>query len=67
MMGLTLPLKAVVQLTRDAKGTDAALVKQGIVDCCRENMAPCNVPKVVTFVDGIPLTAVGKAAKKAWR
>lgn len=60
-------VKAVIQLAPDARKQDADALKKNITDYCRENMAPYKVPKIVEFIDAIPLTAVGKVDKKALR
>ncbi len=60
-------VKAVVQLSADAGNQNADSLKEKIKTYCRENMAPYKVPKVIEFIDTIPLTAVGKVDKKALR
>ncbi|MCX6001738.1 MAG: AMP-binding protein [Chloroflexi bacterium] len=60
-------VKAVIQLTRDAKGKDQEEIKKDILEHCKENLAPYKVPKIIEFIDAIPLTAVGKVDKKALR
>ncbi|MBU0995721.1 MAG: AMP-binding protein [Proteobacteria bacterium] len=60
-------VKAVIQRTSDTKRKDAETLKADILNFCRENMAPYKVPKIIDFVDAIPLTAVGKVDKKALR
>lgn len=42
-------------------------LKNNITAYCRENMAPYKVPKIMEFIDAIPLTAVGKVDKKSLR
>jgi len=60
-------VKAVIQLSKDAQNQDADTLKDNIKTYCRENMAPYKVPKIIEFIDAIPLTAVGKVDKKALR
>ena len=60
-------VKAVIQLARDFKEKDHAILKKEILAYCRENMAPYKIPKIIEFVDQLPLTAVGKVDKKALR
>ncbi len=60
-------VKLVVQLVSEYKEWDTDTLKAEIVAFCRENMAPYKVPKIVEFVDDLPLTAVGKVDKKALR
>jgi acyl-CoA synthetase (AMP-forming)/AMP-acid ligase II len=60
-------VKAVIQLSADAQNQNADTLKKNITTYCRENMAPYKVPKVIEFIDAIPLTAVGKVDKKALR
>ncbi|MCG6910851.1 MAG: AMP-binding protein [Deltaproteobacteria bacterium] len=58
-------VKAVIQAPKGAGGMES--IKEDIIAYCKENMAPYKVPKIVEFVDEIPLTAVGKVDKKALR
>ncbi|SHJ84551.1 Acyl-CoA synthetase (AMP-forming)/AMP-acid ligase II [Desulfatibacillum alkenivorans DSM 16219] len=60
-------VKAVVQLAVEYLERDKGQLKEEILAYCRENMSPYKVPKIVEFVDAIPLTAVGKVDKKALR
>lgn len=60
-------VKAAIQLTSAYKGMDEKELETEIVEFCRENMAPYKVPKIVQFMDQIPLTSVGKVDKKALR
>ncbi len=60
-------VKAVIQLSAAYRDKDPEEVKAEILAFCRENMAPYKVPKIIEFVDQIPLTSVGKVDKKALR
>ncbi len=60
-------VKAVIQLASGYKGKDEQELEKDIMAFCKENMAPYKVPKIVQFVDTIPLTSVGKVDKKALR
>jgi long-chain acyl-CoA synthetase len=60
-------VKAVIQLAADSKAKDRDGLKKEILSYCRENMAPYKIPKVIEFIENIPLTAVGKVDKKALR
>ena len=60
-------VKAVIQLESSYQGRDPEEVEEDIIEYCRENMAPYKVPKIVEFIDAIPLTSVGKVDKKALR
>ncbi len=60
-------VKVVFQLTTAARKQAAEPLKSNILAFCRENMAPYKVPKIIEFIDAIPLTAVGKVDKKALR
>jgi long-chain acyl-CoA synthetase len=57
----------VIQLTAAARKQAAEPLKSNILAFCREHMAPYKVPKIIEFIDAIPLTAVGKVDKKALR
>jgi long-chain acyl-CoA synthetase len=58
-------VKAVIQKASGAGDPEG--LKEEIIAFCKENMAPYKIPKIVEFVDEIPLTAVGKVDKKALR
>ena len=60
-------VKAVIQRSETGRQKDEQDLKADIDAFCRKNMAPYKVPKVVEFIDAIPLTAVGKVDKKALR
>ncbi len=60
-------VKAVVQLNAIAKEKDRKEIEDKIRNHCKENMAPYKVPKIIEFIDEIPLTAVGKVDKKVLR
>jgi long-chain acyl-CoA synthetase len=46
-------------------GEDA--LKEDIIKFARDKCAPYEIPKVIEFIDEIPLTAVGKIDKKVLR
>lgn len=58
-------VKAVIQLTKDAKAKKPEDVRGAIAEYCKENLAPYKNPKQIEFVDAMPLTSVGKVDKKA--
>jgi acyl-CoA synthetase (AMP-forming)/AMP-acid ligase II len=60
-------VKAVIQKPSGAGAEDLATLEADVKAYCKENMAPYKIPKIVEFVDEIPLTAVGKVDKKALR
>ncbi len=60
-------VKAVIQLTKDAQAKDPEEIKKQILEHCRESLAPYKVPKMIVFMEALPLTAVGKVDKKALR
>jgi acyl-CoA synthetase (AMP-forming)/AMP-acid ligase II len=60
-------VKLIVQLIPTTKGRDVEEIKQDILEFSRENMSPYKVPKIIEFVDELPLTPVGKVDKKALR
>ncbi len=60
-------VKAVIQLASAYRGRDEGEIEAELLAFCRENMAPYKVPKIVQFVEEIPLTSVGKVDKKALR
>ena len=61
-------VKAYVQKPADFtfEGGDAAL-KEEIIRFAKEKLAPYEVPKVVEFIEAMPLTTVGKIDKKVLR
>jgi long-chain acyl-CoA synthetase len=60
-------VKAVIQKTAAAQDQDDQQLEKEIIAYCRENMAPYKIPKILEFMESIPLTAVGKVDKKALR
>ena len=56
-----------VQLNPDYASADKTAIQVEIVEFCRKKMAAYKVPKVIYFIDEIPLTAVGKIDKKVLR
>ncbi|MES9968526.1 MAG: AMP-binding protein [Candidatus Thiodiazotropha sp.] len=55
-----------VELSPDVNADEEDL-KNKITDFCRASMSPYKVPKVIKFVEAIPLTPVGKLDKKRLR
>lgn len=60
-------VKAVIELTSEYKEKDSEGVREEIVRYCKEHMSAYKVPKIVDFIDSMPLTAVGKIDKKSLR
>jgi len=60
-------VKLVVQLSQAYKGRDHDQVREELLAFARDNFAPYKVPKIIEFVDTLPLTVVGKVDKKALR
>jgi long-chain acyl-CoA synthetase len=60
-------VKLVVQRSPAAKDRPEETLKQDILNFARENLSPYKVPKIIEFVDSLPLTPVGKVDKKALR
>jgi len=60
-------VKAVIQLKAEFKDEDPEKIKQEIVALCREEKAVYKVPKILEFIDEIPVTAIGKVEKKLLR
>ena len=60
-------VKLVVQPRQMDAQRGARELESEVLSFCRENFAPYKVPKIVEFVDNIPLTSVGKVDKKALR
>jgi acyl-CoA synthetase (AMP-forming)/AMP-acid ligase II len=58
-------VKAMIQLRADCIDKDE--IEKEIMHHCRDNMAPYKRPKIIEFVDELPLTSVGKVDKKALR
>ncbi len=58
---------AVIQPAGDFQKLDKPRLEKEILDFCRKTLAPYKVPRVVEFVESIPLTSVGKVDKKALR
>ncbi len=60
-------VKLVVQKSPAYKDKPDDEVKGEILAFAREKLAPYKVPKIIEFVDAIPLTSVGKVNKKIMR
>jgi len=60
-------VKLVVQRSAQAAEKDPEMLKEEIEVFCKKKMAPYKIPKIIEFVDAIPLTAVGKVDKKSLR
>lgn len=60
-------VKLVVQLSAPYKQKPQAEVEADLIGFIKEQVAPYKVPKIVEFIDEIPLTSVGKVDKKVLR
>jgi len=60
-------VKLVVQKSPEARHTPDAQVEADLLAFAREKLAPYKVPRIVQFVEALPLTSVGKVNKKALR
>ncbi len=60
-------VKAYIQIDPDYEYEDKESLKDDIIKFARENCAPYEVPKIVEFVEELPLTTVGKIDKKSLR
>ncbi len=60
-------VKLVIQRPASGAELDESALTEKVEEHCRDNLAPYKVPKIVEFVDAIPLTSVGKVDKKAMR
>nr|MDO8117712.1 AMP-binding protein [Candidatus Sigynarchaeota archaeon] len=61
-------VKAYIQLDKDySAGKDKESLKSDITAYAREHCAPYEMPKLIEFVDTMPLTSVGKVDKKVLR
>jgi acyl-CoA synthetase (AMP-forming)/AMP-acid ligase II len=57
----------VVQPSGEYNETNHDQLKESIVEFAKDNLAPYKVPKIIEFVQNLPLTPVGKVDKKALR
>jgi acyl-coenzyme A synthetase/AMP-(fatty) acid ligase len=60
-------VKLIVQKSESYAIRPDEEVKEEITAYAREKLAPYKVPKIIEFIDAIPLTSVGKVNKKALR
>ena len=60
-------VKLVVQKSAEYLDKPDDEVRDDIIAFAREKVAPYKVPKIVEFVEAIPLTSVGKVNKKSMR
>jgi len=60
-------VKAFIQLNPEYAAGDKEAVRKDIEKYAKEKLSPYEVPKVIEFMDALPLTAVGKLDKKQLR
>jgi len=60
-------VKLIVQKSEFYAGKPDEEVKEEITAFAREKLAPYKIPKIIEFIDAIPLTSVGKVNKRALR
>jgi len=60
-------VKMVAQLAPPFRDWEEDTVKKEIIAFAKENLSPYKVPKIIQFIDKLPLTPVGKVDKKALR
>jgi len=60
-------VKLIVQKSEAYADKPDEAVKEDITSFAREKLAPYKVPKIIEFIDAIPLTSVGKVNKKSLR
>jgi long-chain acyl-CoA synthetase len=60
-------VKAFIQLKPEYAGKDKDELTKDITSLAREKLTPYEVPKVIEYMDELPLTAVGKMDKKRLR
>ncbi|MHA1284460.1 MAG: AMP-binding protein [Promethearchaeota archaeon] len=60
-------VKAFIQLNPEYQDKNKEALKEEIINFAKEKCSPYEVPKLIEFVDEIPLTAVGKVDKKVLR
>jgi long-chain acyl-CoA synthetase len=61
-------VKAYIQLDPDYRvDGDEDTLRNDIIAFAKEHCAPYEVPKIIEFIDEVPLTAVGKIDKKVLR
>lgn len=57
----------MVQLDRAYRDRAEEGVRDEILAFAKENLSPYKVPKVIEFMEELPLTPIGKVDKKALR
>lgn len=60
-------VKLVVQTRQSYRNRPEDQLREDILEFARQNVSPYKVPKIIEFVDTLPMTAVGKVDKKALR
>ena len=60
-------VKAFIQLAPSHAAGDRDALKDDILRYARDKLTPYEVPKIIDFMDALPLTAVGKLDKKKLR
>jgi len=60
-------LGTLVQLDRAYRGRAEEGVRDEILAFAKENLSPYKIPKIIEFMEELPLTPIGKVDKKALR
>lgn len=60
-------VKLVVQKSKPYRGKSDDEVRKELLHFAQENFSPYKVPKIIEFIETMPLTLVGKVDKKALR
>lgn len=60
-------VKLVIHLNVAARVQHQDALREKVHHFCQRNMAACKVPKVIEFMDALPVTSVGKLDNKALR
>ncbi|MBW1738981.1 MAG: hypothetical protein JRJ69_15920 [Deltaproteobacteria bacterium] len=60
-------VKLVVQIENSYPNRKEENIREDIIVFARENLSPYKVPKIIQFMEKLPLTPVGKVDKKALR
>jgi acyl-CoA synthetase (AMP-forming)/AMP-acid ligase II len=60
-------VKLVIQKSPAYRDVPDEVLQEQLIAFCREQMAPYKVPKIIEFMESMPLTSVGKVDKKSLR
>ena len=66
-IGISAPVSGEAVKAFVVKKAGARLIKQELIDFCRDRIAVCKAPREVEFIDALPRNPSGKVLKRELR